>query len=79
MQKQVKQLKVMVNSYTREDSTEIDVCNRWWSLTSWNKETMRNNIIDSKEYLPRLRPYSSMFPATKIMFVINRGKEESVK
>lgn len=49
------------------------------SLTSWNKETMRNNIIDSKEYLPRLRPYSSMFPATKIMFVINRGKEESVK
>lgn len=40
---------------------------------------MRNNIIDLKEYLLRLRLYLLMFLVIKIMFVINRGKEESVK
>lgn len=69
----------MVNLYIREDSIEIDVCNRWWLLILWNKEIMRNNIIDLKEYLLCLRLYLLMFLVIKIMFVINRGKEESVK
>lgn len=40
---------------------------------------MRNNIIESKNYLPHLRPHTSVFLATKIMSVIShrKGKQNS--